>query len=438
MKILSEEEGKYDFSILDNVILGARKENLKLILIWFGLWKNAESMYVPSWMKKDPKKYFLIKNIYGESTNTISPLCLDAINKDADAFESLMKHIKEFDENDSTVIMMQIENEVGVLNTDRDYSLEANKHFYNSIPLDLLENNNKGTWEEIYKDKASETFMAYYFAHAIELIASRGKKEYDIPYYTNVWLKQYPYYPGSYPSGGPVIDMLNIYKKVAPSLFTIAPDIYVANVKEVIDEYSLNTNPLLIPEIRKDVNYLSHAFYSFFNKNSICYSIFGIEDLSNNINQLSSEALKALNIDEAALETYNSKHYLPVIYKLLETLEPLYLRYRGSNHLKSYIYSGEYNYGEYINFDNYDFLLSYSKVDKNKPFGSITIFELDEDTFLMMGCSCQIKTLDRPNIVKKVGILAIEEGELINGEWHNGRTLNGDEKYNINFGDIQN
>lgn len=35
-------EGKFDFTELDKVILGARDHGLHLILLWFGTWKNGE------------------------------------------------------------------------------------------------------------------------------------------------------------------------------------------------------------------------------------------------------------------------------------------------------------------------------------------------------------------------------------------------------------
>ena len=40
-------EGKYDFSLVDGILSGARKNNLHVILLWFGSWKNGLSSSRP-------------------------------------------------------------------------------------------------------------------------------------------------------------------------------------------------------------------------------------------------------------------------------------------------------------------------------------------------------------------------------------------------------
>ena len=92
---IEKTEGVYDFSSLDVLIRQAREAKLHLILLWFGLWKNAESMYVPGWMKRNTKTYFRVKNVKGEPINTISPLCSAAIEKDASCFRAVMRRIRE-------------------------------------------------------------------------------------------------------------------------------------------------------------------------------------------------------------------------------------------------------------------------------------------------------------------------------------------------------
>ena len=41
--MMEPEEGKFDFTLVDALIKQADKYKKKLILLWFGLWKNAES-----------------------------------------------------------------------------------------------------------------------------------------------------------------------------------------------------------------------------------------------------------------------------------------------------------------------------------------------------------------------------------------------------------
>ena len=53
--LIEPEEGKFDFSIVDGLIQDARSYDLRLILLWFGSWKNGQSHYNPEWMKSDFK-----------------------------------------------------------------------------------------------------------------------------------------------------------------------------------------------------------------------------------------------------------------------------------------------------------------------------------------------------------------------------------------------
>ena len=126
-ELLEPAEGQFDFTLTDGLITQARRHEKKLVLLWFGLWKNAESMYVPQWMKKDTKTYFRAETVRGEKTTTISPFCKAAVEKDAYAFAALMDHIRAFDEEESTVLVIQVENEIGILGEARDYCQAAQK-----------------------------------------------------------------------------------------------------------------------------------------------------------------------------------------------------------------------------------------------------------------------------------------------------------------------
>ena len=170
-----------------------------------------------------------------------------------------------------------------------------------------------GTWEEAFGEDAGEAFMAWYFASAVETIAASGKKEYDLPCYANAWLRQSPWFPGSYPSGGPVERVQPIWRAAAPSLFAFGPDIYVPYCADVMDSYATDDNPLFIPEIRKDAVASSYALYAFGAKNALCFSPFGIEDLALDPSQLDKppmDLMIALNIDPSAFDITGSKDCL--------------------------------------------------------------------------------------------------------------------------------
>lgn len=438
---IEKEEGTYDFSLVEGLIHQARKNHMKIIFLWFGLWKNGESMYVPGWMKKDTATYFRARKVNNEPLNTISPLCEEAIQKDASAFRYLLQFIRKIDEQENTVITIQVENEIGLLGTERDYCAKANEHFEKNIPECLRSalGLSYGTWKEVFGNDAEEAFMAYYFAKAVEEITAAGRNEYPLPCYTNAWLKQYPWFAGSYPSGGPVVEMQGIWRAAAPSLFTFAPDIYVPYVPQILDEYHYKGNPLFIPEVRKDAVTASYCLYAFGKHHAICYSPFGIEELSmdpDSIDKPPMEVMIALNIDPSAFDIEGSKAYLSRVYQLIENTKPVYFKYRGTSKLQSYVRKSETDYGTLLSFENYDIQVAYAPRMPRKPLAAGMIYELEPDKFLMIGMMSTLTFRPKAGENVKVDIIHFEEGELKNGEWISGRTLNGDEKMSIHFGDM--
>lgn len=413
---------------------------MHLIFLWFGLWKNGESMYVPEWMKADTKTYFRARKVNGEAINTISPLCAAAVEKDAKAFSAVMAHIRDIDSEQSTVIFMQVENEIGLLGTERDYGAEANALFEKEVPAALAEGLHvSGTWREAFGEAAGESFMAWHFGRAVEKIASAGRAEYPLPCYANAWLKQYPWYAGSYPSGRPAREMHPIWKIAAPSLFALGPDIYVPYVADIMDEYAYEGNPLVIPEVRKDAVTASYCLYAFGKHNAVCYSPFGIEELAlptEAIERPPAEVMAALNIDPSAFEIEGSRDYLARTYGLIREMEPLYLAHRGTRHLQSYVRKSETDFGTYLRFEKYDLAVAYSPRMTAKPPAAGMAYELDEDTFLLVGMMSSFCFRPKAEENVKVGLLRLEEGDIVNGEWVPGRILNGDEMMSLRLNDM--
>ncbi len=439
-ELVEAVEGVYDFSIVEELIRQARAENMKLVFLWFGLWKNAESMYVPGWMKKNTETYFRAEKVDGTKLTTVSPFCAAAVEKDRQAFAALMGRIREIDEQENTVVTIQVENEIGLLGTDRDYCMAARKLFDAPVPDVIAAVAGKnGTWQEVYGDEAGESFMAWAFASAVEKIASSGKAVYDLPCYANAWLRQSPWYPGSYPSGGPVKEVQPIWRAAAPSLFTFGPDVYVPYCADVMDCYATKENPLFIPEIRKDAVAASYVLYASGAHDAICFSPFGIEDLALDPSQMDKppmEVMIALNIDPSAFDITGSRDCLAAAYDILEQIEPLYLKYRGTEHLKACVRHGEHDYSAFLRFANYDITVSYGPRMSAKPLGAAYVIELEENKFLLVGLNCSIDFRVKPGVNKKVDILRMEEGKLQSGSWIPGRIMNGDEKMMVRFGDI--
>jgi len=323
-ELLEPVEGQFDYTIVDKMIEGARKENLKLMVLWFGSWKNGESTYAPAWVKKDTKRFPRTKLKGGDETITLSTLGKATVQADANAFAHLMRHIKEVD-HDHTIIMMQVENEIGTVNMRatfqglpndamRDFNELANKAYTSDVPQQLISylkahkktlhpailnawdangNKEKGTWEEVFgvgkkvegdwhtsfSYLTEEIFNAWNYATYVEQVVKAGKAEMALPMYVNAWMKAPAQTePGIYPSGGPEAHLIDIWRAGAPSIDFIAPDIYAIDIFDtILEDYTLSGNPLFIPETTKDIDGASRAFYTIGKYGALCYAPFGID-----------------------------------------------------------------------------------------------------------------------------------------------------------------
>src|SRR6516165_6363788 len=124
--LLEPSEGKFDYELVDSLIRDARAHNLRLVPLWFGSWKNTWSSYAPDWVKRDFTRFARVQLASGSGTERLSPFCDTNRDADARAFGALMRRIKEIDSEAHTVIMVQVENEVGVIPDARDHSAGAN------------------------------------------------------------------------------------------------------------------------------------------------------------------------------------------------------------------------------------------------------------------------------------------------------------------------
>lgn len=435
---IETKEGIFDFHLLEGLLSQARRENMKLILLWFGLWKNGESSYVPAWVKSNPKRFFRAQYRGGEISQTISPLCAEAVKADASAFAALMKKLKEIDYNDQTVVMVQVENEVGFLKSDRDYSPEAEIAFKQNIPPQLSDSHNiSGTWEEAFLTDAAESFMAWHYAKAIEEIANAGRKEYDLPMYVNAWLNQFPDRPGNYPSGGPIARNLSIWRVQTRSIDFFAPDIYLSDFSHVCDEYASPTNPLFIPEARRDPVTASNAFYAFGKYGAVGFAPFGIEELMKDTRAKQDvQLLKELQIEAAAFVSIESGKYLQGTYKILHNLQNLYFQYKGTKHIQSFLKRSEHDRGCLLELSGCALELTYKPQNEETPGCAGIIIEPAEGEFWIAGYNTNIRLLPKKGLHDCISILSIEEGSFQEGKWCPGRVLNGDERSSTGFGEF--
>lgn len=437
---LEPQENKFDYALIDGIITKARLEGFRIVFLWFGLWKNSESMYVPGWMKQDKEKYFPVRKHNGDPLNTISPLCQAAVEKDAHAFQKLMQHIKEIDSRECTVIMVQIENEMGLLGTERDFGQYAKEAFERRIPPEVARQfATDGTWPEAFGQNAGEYFMSYWFAKAVEQIANAGKKAYRLPFYVNAWLEQFPWRAGSYPSGGPVMKMQKMWNLMAPSISFLAPDIYVPYAPKVMDEYTSADNALFIPEIRKDAVAATFALYAVGGCHAIGFSPFGIEELQmepEKVEKIPMEVLIALNIDQTAFDIEGSGKYLAKSYEVIQQIQPIYYLHRGTDHLQAFIRKNSEELGTVLAFDRYDVQIHYSHKERYQPESGGIVIQATESEFYLIGTKYHFQFLPKVGEHKTIGYLSVESGHFHQGQWNCERILNGDERMRIELKDM--
>jgi hypothetical protein len=293
---LERQPGQFDFSSVNAVIDGARAHNLHVVLLWFGTWKNGNMHYAPAWVKTDTTRFPRVVRPDGQPIDVLSPISQNTLDADKAAFTALMHHLKQIDDDQHTVLLIQVENESGNIGSVRDFSPEANRLFALQVPAELLQATGKqaGTWQQVFGSDGDEMFQAYYQARYINEIAAAGKREFAIPYYINVWL-DYPAaalpqrqidLPGiGYPSGGAVQKLVDVWRKLAPSIDMIGPDIYADDsqfYRETMDVYRRPDNPLWIPETGRSDNFGKFFFYAL-DRGAIGFSPFGVDQTGWNI-----------------------------------------------------------------------------------------------------------------------------------------------------------
>ena len=296
-------EGRFDFSWVDALIPQARANNVRLVLLWFGTWKNTGPAYAPEWVKSDRKRFLRMMTKDGKPHYVHTPLGRNTLEADKRAFVALMRHIREIDPQ-HTIIMVQPENEVGSYGSERDFSPEANRLFAGPIPAELARKIGKsGTWSQVFETwNADRAFNAWYTARYIDEIAAAGQAELNLPMYVNVVVSNpYDRKPAGGASGGADWPVLDVWKAAAPHIAIAAPDLYDRDHKTYngkIDRMSRPDNPLFIPETGNDLEFARY-FWLALGKGAIGWSPFGMDTTYFNF-PLGAKDLGPENLDAIA------------------------------------------------------------------------------------------------------------------------------------------
>ncbi len=446
---IEPQEGRFDFSLVDGLISGAQKQNLKLVFLWFGSWKNTYSSYVPEWVKRDTKRFPRVMMRDGRLTERLSPSNESNRKADATAFAALMKHIREVD-TAHTVLMIQVENEVGVIPDSRDFSPAANAAFNGPAPaplMDYLQRHSdtlhpdlreawvaagkkaKGTWQEVFGNKpiTDDFFMAWYYGTYIDAVTAAGKAEYPLPMYANAALIRPNYQPGQYNSGGPLPHNVDIYRAAGTHLDFFSPDIYFDTYAFWAGEYTRNGNPLFVPEAKGGVGGAANAYYTFAELNGMGFSPFGIEGTMS-VTGFIDGTYTLGGVEKLG----NIQAPIKSAYAVLSHLAPMIVEKQGTDQLGAILMEGEAQRSAKRSFGGYMFT-----VNRARPVGpngggdervGVLLIQAQPDEFLIAGAGGSVVTFspasDGP---PNAGIASIDEEVLVDGKWTVERRLNGDE-----------
>lgn len=436
-ELIEPSEGKFDFKLIDSLTKEANNQNLKIVFLWFASWKNSMSSHVPSWVKLDEERFPRIKDKDGFSHEILTPFSENNLQADLNAFKALTTHIKKINEKNQTVILVQVENEIGMLPTARDYHPLANKKFLENVPTELIDylNNNaeklvpefrqvwskngfktSGTWEEIFGTgtHTDEIFMAWYFSKYANAIIEEGKKIYPLPMFVNAALNRPDTEPGKgYPSAGPLPHLMDIWKAGGKSIDFLAPDIYFGEIEDWCDLYTRQENTLFIPEHRFNSTAAAKAAFVIGHYEGIGFSPFSIE---------STDAPDNNSISK--------------MYGLINQLIPVISAQHGQNKIDGVLLDKNkpqttLQFGDYEFNVKHSYTLGWEEKAKNEVWepAAAIIVQTNKNEFYIAGNGIVITftNISDPNLI--AGILKNEEGRFENNEWKIIRHLNGDQTH---------
>ncbi|MCC7173755.1 MAG: DUF5597 domain-containing protein [Bryobacterales bacterium] len=456
-ELIEPEEGKFDFTLVDGLIRDARTHSMRLVLLWFGSWKNGMSSYAPAWVKTNQERFPRVQDSTGKGVEILSTFSRESLEADARAFAALMRHIKEVDGSQHTVLMVQVENEVGVLGDSRDRSEAANKAFAEPVPRELIDHIGKnrealppefrrlweaagsktsGSWEQVFGKGPStdEIFMAWHYARYIDQVAAAGKQEYALPMYVNAWLSGPDRKPGDWPSGGPLPHVMPVWQAGAPRIDFLAPDIYAANFTDWCAWFHQMGNPLFIPETSGATG-AYNVFYAIGRHDAMGFAPFAIDSLG--------------IPPQSGARTEPAELPLAKSYEILAQLAPLILEHQGKGTMAGVVVGAE-DPPQKVPLGAYTLEVSYPRGRAPAPAApakpvagaapppfpavqapqrSAALFiSLGPDEYLAAG-SGPVSVTFSPNTPgpPAAGIASIDEGAYVGGQWRPGRRLNGDE-----------
>jgi beta-galactosidase GanA len=416
-ELIEPEEGRFDFTLVDGLLAEARNHDLRLVLLWFGSWKNSQSSYVPAWVKRNAERFPRARSADGHALELLTPFAEANAEADARAFAALMGHLARADPQ-HTVIMVQVENEVGMIPDARDHSSLADAAFARPVPAAVVPSGRSGgSWIAVFGDTAEESFMAWHFGRYVERVAAAGKAAYPLPMFVNAALPRPGRRPGEYPSAGPLPHLFAIWRAAAPSIDFLAPDIYFPNFVEWTRRFRTAENPLFIPEAGRAgaPESPADALFAIGALDAIGYSPFSIDNAEGD----GAEALASA-------------------YAGLAEMAPLILAHQGRGTIAGFrppvAFDGTLDESDQaVTLGDYRFTVTFIDPWTQRPDQRLVahgglVIQLGPQEYLVAGSGVTL-TFAPADGAGQAGIESIWEGRFVNGAWRPGRLLNGDESH---------
>ena len=437
-------EGQFDFSFVDALLEGARAHDKRLVLLWYGAFKNTAPSYAPEWVKRDGKRFPRMRKEDGSAHYVLSPLGRETLAADSRAFAALMRHLREADPQ-NTVIMVQVENETGSYGLARDRSPEADRLFNAPLPTELAKAMRvSGTWSHAFGKRADQLFTSWHFARYVDAVAVAGKAEKNLPMYVNSALGDAFSDEGGDigPSGGPNWNALPVWRAGAPHIDAFAPDIYngdPAAVAKYLERYSADGAPLLVPELGNASDFARFVWPTL-GQGAVLYAPFGIDGTG-----YSNYPLGAKEVDDAVFDAFAAPFRVlgPAAreWAAIARDHPLWGTARGkdgadqSTVLGRWKVTAQYarwNFGE----DDWTWTERDPHPNAARPVGGVLVAQLGPDEFLVTGTDVRVRfALAAPGKGESAQLIEAQEGRFENGRWVMTRRWNGDQiDYGFNFG----
>lgn len=452
------KEGEFDTQLVKDIIRKARKKGLKLVLLWFGAWKNGHMKYSPEWVKTNHKRFWRVRTHDGYEIANLSSFCEETRKADCRAFCKLIETIREEDEGEKTVLAVQIQNELGIVGRAvRDFGDVAQATYEAEVPQEVIDALKKGdereqavkdwkecgaaesgNWWTLFGRRGDELLQAYSMACYVDKMAIAGKAIYDLPMYTNVWLEGGFEIPGTdYPSGEAVMKNLAFWRWFAPHLDMISPDVYVSQPSQfqhVCHTYNREDNPLYIPETGASVAHAMGIYRAIAEDGLTGVHVFGAESLLDENG----------NLKDSARPMHEN-------FQCLKAIAPLLNQYRGTGKIHAIIqeeFAGDTTlhvdgwqlravFGDYPRGGDYRHAAKQEAYTKR---GRGLVIHTDKNEFFVCGSAFTLQFRTNPSLTTykvpqqdyqfehALDYVRVEEGHFdADGNWIVDRIRNGDQ-----------